>query len=578
MLRTKSVLLLIVVAALAASVYSQTAANVTFKVTVIDKDLNLKNVPKFALAVRKADSPDLIERKVSTSFDGRAAVTLPPGDYVVRSETPLDFGNRWFAWEQAFRVEAGKAVAIELSNDNAKIASGFSDSGASASRRRVSEAGELFKTLRNGVVTIEGELGAGTGFIFDEKGLVLTNQHVINESNEIRVRFDKSTAVKARLLAEDIERDIAILQINLDAFPKSRVLTIAANNAAEPPLIEGVHVFTIGSPANQEKILATGIASKIEARAIISDINFNAGNSGGPLFNSIGEVVGLTTFKLKNKDGLAVTGNVITDSDCGLAGIVRIEEAAELIAKARSIAAAKGTPSGKLLPNIPDGIFPVETIKTALSAKDFPKKQYISDVKDYQIRYMTPVYKFYMIEKDRIESLKSREKRNEDKGTPDTADMFRDLRYWSEYAGELRPAVDVLALPETTATGKSMFLSAVTNATVGYGTPLDHKYKADFYQMKLMCDGNEVTPLRRNKTEIARELQNYYKERKRYTFAGVYTYPYDIFAPGRCRQMQVHVFSEEDIEKPIISTVDDVIKNRIWTDFNDFRKRADVRQ
>ncbi|MCA1609227.1 MAG: S1C family serine protease, partial [Acidobacteria bacterium] len=311
---------------------------------------------------------------------------------------------------------------------------------------------------------------------------------------------------------------------------------------------------------------------------IISDINFNAGNSGGPLFNSIGEVVGVTTFKIKNKDGAAFTGNVIVDDNSGLAGIVRIEETAALIAKARGIAATKGTPSAELMPNIPEGAFPIETIKTLLKAPNFPKSQYLADVKNYQIKYMTPVFKFYVMEKDRIDSLKIREKRNDDKNGIDTADMFRDLRYWSQYAGELQPVVQILALPETGATGKSMLLSAVTAATIGISTPFDHKYKADFYQMKLMCDGSEVVPLRRNKTEIARDLQHYYKERRRYTYAGVYSYPYDVFAPGRCRQMQLQVFSEENIENPITTTVQDVTKNRVWSDFTQFRTQIAVRR
>ena len=116
-----------------------------------------------------------------------------------------------------------------------------------------------------------------------------------------------------------------------------------------------------------------------------------------------------------------------------------------------------------------------------------------------------------------------------------------------------------------------MALSAITNMTIGYSTPLDHKYKADFSQMKLLCDGKEVTPVRRTKTEIARDLQNYYKTKKRYTYAGVYTYPYEVFAPGRCKDMVLHVFSEEDIETPIVTPVTEAIKNKIWTDFRDFR-------
>ena len=146
-----------------------------------------------------------------------------------------------------------------------------------------------------------------------------------------------------------------------------------------------------------------------------------------------------------------------------------------------------------------------------------------------------------------------------------------DLRYWSEYAGELQPVVQILALPETGASGASMLLSVLSSGTVGISTPLDEKYKADFYQMKLMCNGKEIVPLIRNKTEIVRELKNYYKERKRYTYAGVYSYPYEVFAPGQCTQMQVQVFSEEDIETPVTSDVPEATKNRIWADFKDFR-------
>lgn len=575
MLKTRLVLLWAFASVLTVAVYAQLPENVTFKITVVDSGLNLKSVPKFALVIRGVGDTTFPESKISTSVEGIAVISLPAGDYLVVSEKALAFQERSFSWEQLFSVEPGKTVSVELSSDNAKITGGSTP----ASGRYISRGGEMFKTLRDGVVTIEGELGAGTGFIIDESGLILTNQHVIDQSNEIRVRFDKNTAVKARVLAVDEERDLAVLQINLAAFPKGRVLKIAARNAVEAPVIEGEHVFTIGSPLHQEKILSSGIVSKIELRAIITDINFNSGNSGAPLFNSIGQVVGISTFKVKDRSASAFAGNEVSEEGSGLSGIVAIEETAALVAKARALAAAKGTPSRELMPNMPDGVFPVETIKTALTSKDFPVKQYLSDVKNYQIKYMTPVYKFYVMEKDRIESLNNRRKRNKKNGMTDTADVFRDLRYWSEYAGELRPVVQILALPETGASGASMLLSALTSGTIGISTPLDQKYKADFYQMKLMCDGKEVTPLIRNKTEIVRELQNYYKDRKRYTYAGVYSYPYEVFAPGQCRQMQVQLFSEEDIETPITTDVAETTKNRVWMDFRDFRKQtASVKQ
>lgn len=547
--------------------YSQSTGSIKFEVTVVDKELNVRPVPKFALVVRKPADPGFPETRITTSTDGAATISLPPGFYVVASADPLPFQNRVFRWELPFAVDPGGSKTVDLSSHNAKASS---NSGGTLDRE-VSRGGEMFSTLRDGVVTVQGELEPGTGFIIDPSGLVLTNHHVIDQSNEIRVRFDKHRAVRARVLAVDKERDLAILQINMSAFPSARPLELAFTNSVEKPVLEGEHVFVIGSPAHQEKTLASGIVSKLEKQGIVTNITFSSGNSGAPLFNSLGQVVGISTFRIRDRSMAAFAKNETTTEDPGLSGVLAIDDAARIIETAKTAAANKRPPSAELMPNIPDGVFPIETIKTALKDKSFPLKQYVADVKDYQIKFMTPVYKFYVMEKDRIESLKNRQERNREKGMVDTADPFRDLRYWSEYAGELRPVVQILALPETGASGASMALSVITQGMVGYGTPLSHKYKADFYQMKLMCDGKEIIPLIRNKTEIVRELQNYYKDRKHFTYAGVYSYPYDAFAPGRCAKMQVQVFSEEDIETPITSDVSEATRNRIWMDFKDFR-------
>lgn len=560
----------LLIASFALSTFGQSAENVTFKVAVVDSELTLRNVPKFGLVVRNLRQPTSPEVRVTTSASGQVAVPLPPGHYTVTSEQPLTFQNRNFAWAVTFSVDQGGPNIFELSNDNAKITS----IAGSTSDRDISRGGEMFKTLRDGVVTVQGELEPGSGFIIDAAGLILTNQHVIEQSNDIRVRFDKNTAVRARVLAVDKERDLAILQVNLAAFPGASVLEIAVGGGVEKSVVEGERVFTIGSPLFDDKMLSTGTVSKFETGAIITDITFNPNNSGAPLFNSLGKVVGISTFKIKDRSGAMFAKNETTTEESGLSGIVAIDQAAALIEKAKALAATKRLPPIEVMPNMPSGVFPVETIKVALQDKNFPLKQYVSDVKDYQIKFMTPVYKFYVMEKDRIESLKNRSGRNKEKGVTDTVDPFRDLRYWGEYAGELRPVVQILALPETGASGASMAMSVIAQGLVGYGTPLSHKYKADFYQMKLMCDGKEVLPLIRNKTEIVRELQNYYKDRKHFTYAGVYSYPHEVFAPGACKQMQLQVFSEEDIETPITSDVTDATKNRIWSDFKDFKTQG----
>jgi S1-C subfamily serine protease len=549
-------------------IHAQTTANVIFKVAVVDKNLNLKNVPKFPLVIRKTDDSAFVEQRISTSVEGAANAALSTGSYIVSSEKPLEFEEKSFVWEHNFKVEAGKDSIVELSNDNAKITNLTASVAANNSpRRRITEEAELFKTLRDGVVTVEGELGAGTGFIVDDRGLILTNQHVISKSTEIRVRFDKQTVVRAKLIHEDPERDIAVLLANLSACKTCRALKIAENAPDNPPIVEGERVFAIGSPLFQDKILTSGIVSKVEKRAIISDISINPGNSGGPLFNLDGNVIGLTTF------------GVDAGSGPGISGIVRIEEAADLLGKAREDLKTRTAPTAELLPTVPEGTFPVETIKTRIEAsKKFDQKPYKDDIKDYQINYMTPVFKFYLSEKDRIESMKDRDKRNKDKGTTtnSTVDRYRDLRNWNEYAGELRPAVEILALPEVTASGKSLLLGVLTGvASQGMiMTPPNYKFKADFYQMKLLCNNQEVTPLRRQKVEFGAAMPSYYKVKTRFTYAGVYTYPFDVFEPGKCAQLQLQVFSEEDIEKAIVTNVTELTKQRIWNDFSDFRQQA----
>src|SRR5215203_831578 len=293
MLKTLFVLSILLVSLLVLSIHAQSPENVSFKVTVVDKDLNVRNVPKFGLVIRKPGDISFPEAKITTSSEGVASLSLRPGSYLVTSDSPLLFQNRTYDWEIPFAVELGKVITVDVSSHNTKIrpTSTSQSSQASTSNRDVSRGGEMFRVLRDGVVTVQGELEPGTGFIIDELGLVLTNQHVIDQSNEIRVRFDKDTAVKARVLAVDEQRDLAVLQINMSAFPERRVLAFAASTSVEKPVIEGERIFTIGSPLHQDKILSSGTVSKIEKGAIITDIAFNSFNAGAPLFNSLGQVV-----------------------------------------------------------------------------------------------------------------------------------------------------------------------------------------------------------------------------------------------------------------------------------------------
>ena len=140
-------------------------------------------------------------------------------------------------------------------------------------------------------------LGYGSGFIFESRGLVVTNQHVIDDSREIIVRLSDGSEYPADLIGADTETDLALMKIR----PKRRLEAARLGNSDQ--LRVGDWVMAMGNPYNYEHSVTVGVVSakdrKIDEnpyeRYIQTDAAINFGNSGGPLFNARGEVIAITT-------------------------------------------------------------------------------------------------------------------------------------------------------------------------------------------------------------------------------------------------------------------------------------------
>ncbi len=432
-------------------------------------------------------------------------------------------------------------------------------SGAAArprSGRVLDQLSADYRRLQNAVVTVWSETGHGTGFIIDSRGLILTNQHVVGPSEYIAVQFDASRKIPARLLEADPGKDVAVLWANVAAFPEAMAATISN---AQPTVEEGEKVFTIGSPLSQRKILTTGIASKVEERAIISDININPGNSGGPLFNSLGEVVGLTTFTEQ-------TGQ----RGPGISGIVRIEEALPLLEKARASIADGQPPEGLLLPVESASRFPVEAIKTASSGSKGPDwSAYVFGIHDYDIGIVTPPLMFRQSESER-QAVESHKKRSKDSNT-EAFNPAANLHNWAEYAGGYQAVVTVRATPklrETFWSGLSRGLAAAGGA--GYLGPATMKFKSDFRRMELLCGSKVMTPIQPGRIAHVIDVRNPFVRATDATYEGVYSYPSEAFAP-ECGQVTLKVYPVKASEAPIVKVLDRKTVDRVWADFEAWR-------
>jgi serine protease Do len=207
--------------------------------------------------------------------------------------------------------------------------------------------------------------GAGSGFIISPDGVILTNAHVVRDASEVTVKLQDRREYRAKVLGSDPKTDVAVLKIDAKNLP---VVPIGKSN----DLKVGEWVLAIGSPFGLESSVTAGVVSA-KGRSIDeghvpfiqTDVAVNPGNSGGPLFNTRGEVIGINSqiysqtggyqglsfaipidVAFRIKDQIVTTGKV----QHAKLGIV-IQEVNQAFADSFNLA----TPEGALVSNIERG-------------------------------------------------------------------------------------------------------------------------------------------------------------------------------------------------------------------------------
>ena len=157
----------------------------------------------------------------------------------------------------------------------------------------------------------------GSGFIIDAEGIVVTNHHVIENAEEIRVILADETIFKAKVLGQDKKTDIAVLKIEPG---DTKLAAVAFGNSDS--LRVGDWVLAIGNPFGLGGTVTAGIVSAFGRDIgngpyddfIQTDASINRGNSGGPLFNTEGEVIGINTAIFSQSGGSVGIGFAIASN------------------------------------------------------------------------------------------------------------------------------------------------------------------------------------------------------------------------------------------------------------------------
>ncbi|HYM95288.1 MAG TPA: trypsin-like peptidase domain-containing protein [Chitinophagaceae bacterium] len=174
-------------------------------------------------------------------------------------------------------------------------------------KRKQNEQGSEISSLKNKINSQPISFKAGgTGFIIDGKGYLVTNAHIIHNSKNIAVINNKGIQFKAVLIKEYLDKDIAILKIDDEKFkPLASIpygISKTESDVAEP-------IYTLGYPRNDivysEGYLSARTGFNGDTLSCQLGIAANRGNSGGPVFNHDGEVIGILSTKETEAEGVA---------------------------------------------------------------------------------------------------------------------------------------------------------------------------------------------------------------------------------------------------------------------------------
>lgn len=171
---------------------------------------------------------------------------------------------------------------------------------------------DLITRIRKSLVVVQnGASGAGAGVVWGD-GLIVTNNHVAVHDKPDVILPD-GEMVRARVIARDPEVDLALLSADLNGIP---ALTFADSRRVRP----GELVLAIGHPFGQRNVVTMGVVSSLDTAqtngarksipVIRSDVVLLPGNSGGPLVNAAGEVIGINTLVVGGDQGYAIPAHL----------------------------------------------------------------------------------------------------------------------------------------------------------------------------------------------------------------------------------------------------------------------------
>jgi S1-C subfamily serine protease len=548
----RALVLALLVIVMPGSQSGQAVSVLHIKVMLSDADGKAMPVPRHALLVSE-NPAGAAPRRIVTALDGTADIRLRPGNYTVESDRPFTFQGKAYEWTQTLDVPAGRDSILELTAANAEVsaATGATADGAPSE----ADPSALLIQWQDSVVALWTPTTHASGFVIDAAGLVATNQQVVGTATSVEVQLSPTVKVTGSVLVSDNQKDVAILRIDPKAFAAVRPVPLGCARAPSAPVTAGQKLFTIGVPLRDQKGIASGVVDRVDGHDIFSDFGLGSGSSGGPVFTTGGDLVGLTSTLVRKEgkdESRTMEGRVVPAADaCGavVAAEKRLKDAPP--------------PGGAHLPVEPAQPFPVDALKDAAQRRAGSLNPYQMTASEFDVAFITPVLTYGAQYQSEQASRRGRG-RGAAPAPPEQAlaRPLMDFSNWSDYVWEYPPVLLVRITPKLV---EGFWTTVARGAarTQGVAVPPIKHFKSGFARMRALCGDSEVTPIHPFKLE--QRISD-----SEAIYEGLYVFDPGALGP-QCGTVKVVLYSEKEPEKADTRVVDPKVVQQIWQDFEPYR-------
>ena len=374
----------------------------------------------------------------------------------------------------------------------------------------------LYEKLSPSIVKVEVDSGAGSGFLIDSRGLIATNHHVVQNTRFLAVQFPSLVSARAEIVVLSARYDLAILKVH-ERFVKGLEPLTFTSMKKERDIRAGLPVVAFGSPVGLTFLATQGIVSKVEERILLGDFLLAPGNSGGPLVNLDGEVVGVNTFGVR-----------------GIGGAVRVGLLKSLLDKLGEDQVAAVEVSGDPLRRLSEQGYPTELLKVKVLQGDLDKKEYQYNAGKFIVTVLTPVIAGKLATQDELLQAENRYKRRGKKiHDPSYQAMDEPFYEWHRTAQpSLRMGVTIHVQPQVGQTWGSVFGQALGAAFGAYGIRGNFEFKGEFYRFELYRDDQLIEPIRPGRYITENTLDGPLASFIDEAYTGMYVYAPEGFMTG----------------------------------------------